>query len=111
MTSSRDEVVTVLLLGGLALPTLAVAALIVKGFVLSKIWEWFILPVFESAPAITVWQAVGINIVVSVLTDRYVFHKVAEDGRKSGVLHPVLAMFTSPALVLTLSYLIKTLFL
>ena len=40
------------------------------GFVFSRLWAWFIVPVFN-LPALTVMQAVGINIVVGLLTSGY----------------------------------------
>jgi hypothetical protein len=41
---------------------------LVRGFVLSVLWGWFILPVFESAPALTIVQAIGIAMVIAFLT-------------------------------------------
>lgn len=39
------------------------------GFVLFKFWSWFVLPVFTTAPHITLAQAMGLMLVISL------FHK------------------------------------
>lgn len=40
------------------------------GFVFSRLWAWFVVPVF-GLPYLTVVQAVGINLVVNFLMARY----------------------------------------
>lgn len=54
--------------------TFSAIAVIWEGFVLSVLWSWFIVPVFN-APALRVPYAIGLAIVVSVLTSK---------SRKSG---------------------------
>jgi len=49
---------------------LLVVSSILKGYVLSILWGWFIVPVF-SLPELTVVSAIGIAIVVSYLTHQY----------------------------------------
>ena len=41
-----------------------------SGFVFSRLWAWFIVPIF-SLPQLTVMQAVGVNVVVAFLTATY----------------------------------------
>lgn len=38
--------------------------IVLGGFVLSKLWGWFIVPVFAMLPTLTVAQAVGVNTVL-----------------------------------------------
>ena len=42
--------------------------LIWRGFVLSVLWGWFIIPVFPAMPVLSIPVAIGIAIVVSFLT-------------------------------------------
>lgn len=50
-----------------AIALFAVSALM-NGWALVKLWGWFILPLFESAPVLTIVQAIGIGMVASFLT-------------------------------------------
>lgn len=36
------------------------------GFVMTKLWMWFLLPVFPQMPHITFWQAVGLYIFLTL---------------------------------------------
>lgn len=45
-----------------------VTGAISRGFVLTKLWAWFIQPVFESAPSLSIVTAIGLGMVVSFLT-------------------------------------------
>ena len=47
-----------------------VPSLLYIGFVFSRLWTWFIVPVF-GLPTLTVSQAVGINLAVSFLVAHY----------------------------------------
>jgi len=58
----KEGCITALL--GLVLIPLAVMW---KGFVLSKLWGWFIVDKFE-LPALTIAQAIGLAIVVGMFT-------------------------------------------
>ena len=56
---------------GLFVATLAIGT-ILRGFVINKFWIWFVLPVFDSAPALDIGHAIGISMVVSILTYQHV---------------------------------------
>lgn len=62
------------ILGGLiAAPVVAVFYLLLlpmvllEGWVLTKLWVWFVVPLF-GLPALGVWSAAGIALVVGLLT-------------------------------------------
>jgi len=44
-------------------------AVLLEGYVLSVLWGWFIVPVF-SAPRLTVAYAIGLALLVGMLTHR-----------------------------------------
>jgi hypothetical protein len=44
-----------------------VVATIIAGFMLFKLWVWFIIPVFPSLPTLTFAQAVGITVFLTVI--------------------------------------------
>ena len=41
---------------------------LMKGFVLTKLWVWFVIPLFPSVPVLALWQAVGLAMVVNYIT-------------------------------------------
>ena len=63
---------------------LLVFSVIVRGYTISILWSWFIVPVFN-APGLGIMQAVGVSLVVGVFTtslrdldgnDHSYFHRV-----------------------------------
>jgi len=46
---------------------LLVLVSLIDGWIFVRLWRWFILPTFQ-LPALTIWPAVGICIVVRYLT-------------------------------------------
>jgi hypothetical protein len=41
---------------------------LIRAFVITKLWEWFIIPTFASAPDLTLAAAWGISMLVGFLT-------------------------------------------
>lgn len=89
------------LLAILGFVVLLVVSSIFNGYVLSVLWGWFIVPVFN-LPVLTVVPAIGIAMVVSYLT--YQYNKSDEDDNKissekigkliaMAILRPLLALF------------------
>ena len=52
-------------------PVVILVGAILKGFVLSVMWSWFMVPTF-SLPEISTVQAIGIALVISYLTHQRV---------------------------------------
>lgn len=80
---------------------LLVVSSIFNGYVLSVLWGWFIIPVFN-LPELTVVPAIGIAMVVSYLTYQYNESDESDDkifGEKIGklivmaILRPLLVLF------------------
>lgn len=65
--------------GAIVVMLLAIVPLmLLEGYVLSRLWLWFIVPVF-SLPVLSVGQAVGIMVVVSMLKTQLT-NKSNEEG-------------------------------
>lgn len=69
-----------------------------SGFVLTKLWLWFIVPVFALAP-LAIVPAIGLAIVVSYLTLHVPYQKEQPSyggllGHQisSGIIHPLFAL-------------------
>jgi hypothetical protein len=41
---------------------------ILRAFVMVKMWEWFVVPTFTSAPELTIAPAFGLTLLISFLT-------------------------------------------
>lgn len=55
-----------ILLGLLGVPAYFALSAIWKGYVLSVLWGWFVVPL--GAPPVTIPVAIGVSLVVSLLT-------------------------------------------
>lgn len=71
-------------------------ASVMNGLVLSVLWGWFVVPVFN-APHLSIASAIGLSLVVSYLTHR----TGTASGEKVGmgklignsILYPLIALF------------------
>lgn len=43
----------------------------IGGFVLTKLWSWFIITTFPAIPPITIIQGLGLALVIGYVTGRY----------------------------------------
>ena len=48
---------------------------LMKGFVLTKMWVWFVIPLFPTLPMLTLWQAVGLAMIPAFITASTTVHK------------------------------------
>lgn len=63
---------------------ISISGLIVKGIVLQKFWLWFVMPVFNF-PVLTLPIAIGICLVVSMLTYQFDFSKIKDTSKEKEV--------------------------
>jgi len=40
----------------------------INGFAIMKLWGWFVIPLFSSAPSLGLWQAVGLSMLCRMIT-------------------------------------------
>ena len=52
---------------------------ICNGFVLKMLWGWFVVPTFPAAPSLSIPAAIGISLVVGMLTHDLPSLKSEED--------------------------------
>lgn len=102
------EALITLILGILILiPIIALMVIPValwRGYVLSVLWGWFIVPTFN-APAIGVVTAMGISLVVGM----FAYHrsqKTKEGEKDTTVSDYLLNGFVSPAIALGVGYVL-----
>ena len=56
-----------------------IIGILVSGFMLFKLWAWFVVPVFESLPQMTFSQSVGLALFLSIMFARNPQTKDDED--------------------------------
>jgi hypothetical protein len=78
---------------------------VIRGFVLSKLWLWFMVPVFH-LPVLGIVAAIGISLVIGFLTADS-SPTVCEDKRSTGEkFGAILGVLFSPFLVLLVGYIV-----
>lgn len=86
--------ITTAVIGGIALSA------IWSGYVLSVLWGWFVVPLFESAPTLSVLSAIGISMTINFLTyhhdarikDERPTRERFADAFLFGIMRPLLAL-------------------
>jgi len=83
--------------------TISITA-VIDGFVIKQLYDWFIFGRFCSVN-LSIANAIGINILISLLTKHPDFKKIKgeETDNKKILSH----MFLSPAVVLLIGYIVK----
>ena len=83
--------------------------IIVNGYIIADMWEWFILPVFTSMPALTIGQAIGLGVIVSFMCK---YHKIGDSEKEKedrtanfivGIIWPFLIWLTAYIIHLCIS--------
>ena len=94
--------------GAVGIFALLVISSLLRGFVLVKIWGWFIVPLFH-LPVLTLLPAIGLALVVGFMTYQYQYSK---DERSAGekVFESIFLTFLYPLAVLLTGWVI-TLFM
>lgn len=96
----------VALLALLGISVVLVASSIANGFVLSVLWGWFVVPLFE-VPSLSIAQAIGFSMTVSFLT--YHYHdsgKKEEESFIKRITYLILLAIVRPIIVLTIGYIV-----
>lgn len=93
--------------GKLALALLlAVLGSIMGGWALSVTWRWFIVPVF-SAPTLTIAQAIGVGLVVNLLTSRQTKEEDEDESWIEKVIKAAIYVVLYPLMAVGIGWIIK----
>jgi hypothetical protein len=96
-------IVGVVVLGMLGLAGLVVISAVTRGFVLTKLWLWFIVPTF-GLPKLSIPIAIGLALVVGLLTEHSNQHK--DDRETSDKVAAIIGSLLTPFLVLLCGYIV-----
>lgn len=85
---------------------LAAVGIVWKGYALTLLWAWFVVPTFGMAP-LALAPAIGLATVASYLTHQYM-PKVTKEGSQLDQLgHAVGNMVLGPAMALLVGWIVK----
>ena len=95
------------LIGLVALMCMMPMSIFYFGFVFMRLWEWFIIPTFAQAPALTITRAIGVTIVI-----RFATFQFSPSYEKKGDVGDIISkeagkMFMYPVLVLGIGYIVS----
>jgi F0F1-type ATP synthase assembly protein I len=82
--------------------------ILIDGFVLTKLWEWIVLEIFENAPVLSIVHAIGLSLVAAFLTHKPTQTKDERD-EKEKVVAALGELFLYPAWLLLFGYIISLL--
>ncbi|MBI2054350.1 MAG: hypothetical protein HYT36_03385 [Candidatus Staskawiczbacteria bacterium] len=84
-----------------------VAGLLLNGYTLSLLWEWFVVPVFTGAPKLSVIPAIGIALLMRCLTYRLPLdiEEKKRDNREQ-VVRIIIHFFGNPAITLFFGWIL-----
>ena len=78
---------------------------VLGGWVLSLLWAWFLVPM--GLPAITIAQAIGVSLVISMLTQQFIPDARTAEQRKAQLWHNVLITILHPFMVLLMGWIVR----
>ena len=90
----------------LAVVVLTPASAILSGWVLSKLWAWFMVPALN-LPALTIPAAIGISLVVSYLTYHTPVRAKETQGAVEAMSTAAVDMFLRPLLALFFGWIVQ----
>lgn len=84
----------------------AIASTIWSGYVLSIIWAWFIVSVFE-LPNLSIASAIGLSIVIRFMTYQYSYSDFnSDDNAMERFIHSIFFSALFPALALFTGWIV-----
>lgn len=96
--TAKEFVVIGVVLGFLAF---VVSSAMLRGFVFTKLWGWFVVPLFD-VPQLSTVYAIGIALLIGMFTNR---HDKEESSKDWGTI--IVKAFVTPLLVLFVGWIIS----
>jgi len=102
----KDDMTVLGCLGLIALFVIVIpASIIMKGWVLSIMWQWFVVPFFH-LPELTIAYAVGISMVISLFKDKSSVSQNNEKSLSAKIISAFICTFILPLLSLGFGWIV-----
>lgn len=97
--------ILLLVLGGIILLAVLIASIaVLRGWVLSILWAWFLVPM--GLPPISIPYAIGISLVFGMLAkDSY--SKSDDDDTREDTIKRLVGIYVAPLLILFIGWIVK----
>lgn len=79
----------------LAILALIPIGIILNGWIISDMWEWFLVPIFPSLPLLSTGQAVGLGVITGHMC-KYVKLYSEKETAENGVWNPIIQAMLYP---------------
>lgn len=89
----------------LSLPTILILGPILRGWVLSKLWLWFIVTSFHVQP-LAITQCIGLSLIIGFLTKENIHTEDTRDAKEK-FFSGLAQVFLGPLFVLAFAYIIS----
>lgn len=81
---------------------------VINGWALMTLWGWFITTLFETAPILGLWQAVGLALVVRFLTKSWDSNKSEDKGLSDAIGQALAVVILRPALSVAFGWVVAS---
>lgn len=78
-----------------------------RGYVLTKLWIWFIVSTFGASP-LRIAEAIGVALVVSFLCYQYNSYEDKDASASERLIKGISVALLSPAVVLLVGWIVKS---
>lgn len=104
---TRDDEGTLAVFGCLGIVAMMPLIYVFDGYVLSVLWKWFAVPVFH-LPALAIPYAIGISIIMSLLTHQEVPAEKKDDSGSITKCFNILGKaLVRPAMALFIGWIVR----
>lgn len=108
--SSGISTLAVLLWGAigytLLFTAMLVPALVLDGFVVMKLWEWFVVPTFSSAPSLHLAVAIGLSMLAGFMVRIYNYDYKPDSESKKDLAGRLMHLYVGPFLALFMGWIV-----
>ena len=87
-------------------PLIVAIGSLIRGYVLSKLWLWFIVSTFHVAP-LGVAQCIGLSLIVAYLTHDNAHHEDSREAQERLVSGAV-QMLLNPIIILVFAQIVRS---
>lgn len=102
----KTETAVLAVIGSLlGIPAAIAISTILNGWVLSILWDWFIVSTF-GLPILTIGQSIGVSMVVSFMTYQYIETPKSDSTALEAVGKAIMLLLIRPFLTLFFAWIV-----
>jgi len=95
------------IVGAFVFLAFVIPALLLDGWVVMKLWEWFILPTFTSAPSINLATGIGFSLLAGFATRTYRYDYKPESEKSKHLIAQMIFAYVGPFLAVLIGWIVQ----